>query len=223
VAHSSPAFKLRDTMPSTVVHMLTNGRRFAWSDFTSKFAAVGHPNLSLGIPLYSDDAAQHDHIVQARGAFDQTVLGLHQLGRFGIAAKLRVVLHKLSVPRLGHLADYICRNLTFVDHVAFMGMEHIGYAPRNMGDLWIDPMDYQQELEESVKTLARFGIDVRIYNLQLCILQRSLWKYSKQAISDWKNTYAPICEDCAVKDRCGGFFQWETKLQSRGIRSIALT
>src|SRR5262249_24333291 len=99
--------KLRDTMPSTVVHMFTNGRRFAWSDFTSKFAAVGHPNVSVGIPLYSDDAAHHDHIVQARGAFDQTVLGLHQLGRFGIAAELRVVLHKLSVPRLGHLADYI--------------------------------------------------------------------------------------------------------------------
>ena len=49
--------KLRDTMPSTYVHMLTNGRRFAWADFASRFAAVRHPNLSLGIPLYADHAA----------------------------------------------------------------------------------------------------------------------------------------------------------------------
>ena len=213
--------KLRDIMPSTYVHMLTNGRRFAWADFTSKFAGLGHPNLSLGIPLYADHAALHDYIVQARDAFDQTILGLHQLARYGVETEIRVVLHALTIPRLTHLAEYICRNLTFVDHVAFMGMEHIGYAPRNMKELWIDPVDYQEQLEMSIATLARFGIEVRIYNLQLCVLKRSLWKYSKQAISDWKNTYTGACQDCAVREKCGGFFLWNTKVQSRGIRSIA--
>lgn len=212
--------KLRDSTPSTVVHMLTNGRRFAWADFTSRFAAVCHPRLSLGIPLYSDDAALHDYIVQARDAFDQTILGLHQLARHGVEIEIRIVLHALSVKRLSHLCEYICRNLTFVDHVAFMGMEHIGYAPRNMDELWIDPLDYQEELEKSVAVLARFGIDVRIYNLQLCILKQSLWKYSNQAISDWKNAYTDVCKDCAVRERCGGFFQWDTKLKSRGIHRI---
>jgi MoaA/NifB/PqqE/SkfB family radical SAM enzyme len=134
--------KLRDTMPSTYVHMLTNGRRFAWSDFTTKFAEVCHPNLSVGIPLYSDYADQHDYIVQARYAFDQTILGLHQLARHGVETEVRVVLHALTVPRLKYIAEFICRNLTFVNHVAFMGMEHIGYAPRNMSELWIDPVDY---------------------------------------------------------------------------------
>lgn len=102
-----------------------------------------------------------------------------------------------------------------------MGMEHIGYAPRNMNELWIDPVDYQDELEKSVTILARFGIDIRIYNLQLCVLKRSLWKYSKQAISDWKNAYSEPCDQCAVRERCGGFFQWATKLQSRGIHAIS--
>jgi His-Xaa-Ser system radical SAM maturase HxsC len=214
--------KLRDTTPSTVVHMLTNGRRFAWPDFTSLFAAVRHPNLSLGVPLYSDDAATHDYIVQARDAFDQTILGLHQLARHGIEIEIRIVLHSLSVQRLRYLSEYICRNLTFVDHVAFMGMEHIGYAPRNMDELWIDPADYQDELEVSVGTMAKFGIDARIYNLQLCVLKRSLWKYSKQAISDWKNSYTEVCEGCAVREQCGGFFQWDTKLRSRALHRIEM-
>src|SRR5262249_37638054 len=153
-------------LPETYVHMLTNGRRFAWAEFTAQLASIRHPSFSVGIPLYSDDAAQHDHVVQARGAFEQTVLGLHQLARYDIETEIRVVLHALTIPRLTHLAEYICRNLTFVDHVAFMGLEHIGYAPRNMDKLWIDPVDYQAELEESIATLTRFGIETRIYNLQ---------------------------------------------------------
>jgi hypothetical protein len=60
---------LRDRMPDTAIHMLTNGRRFAWPDFTRRFAAIGHPNLSLGVPLYSDVATDHDYIVQAKDAF----------------------------------------------------------------------------------------------------------------------------------------------------------
>jgi hypothetical protein len=131
-----------------------------------------------------------------------------------------LLLSGLSVPRLTHLAEYICRNLTFVDHVAFMGMEHIGYAPRNMEELWIDPVDYQDQLENSIEILARFGIEARIYNLQLCVLRRGSWKYSKQAISDWKNSYSEPCDGCVVRERCGGFFQWTTKVHSRGIHAL---
>jgi His-Xaa-Ser system radical SAM maturase HxsC len=212
--------KLGKKLPSTHVHILTNGRRFAWREFTSSFSSISHPDLTLGIPLYADYAQLHDYIVQARDAFDQTVLGLHQLARHGVSIEIRIVLHALTASRLERLAEYISRNLTFVQHVAFMGMEHIGYAPRNLKELWIDPIDYQDALESSIATLSRFGIEARIYNLQLCILKKSLWKYSKQAISDWKNEYKDVCKDCSVKNRCGGFFQWSTSVQSRGIHSI---
>jgi His-Xaa-Ser system radical SAM maturase HxsC len=212
--------KLRDRLPETDIHILTNGRRFAWPDFTAEFAAIGHPRLSLGIPLYSDYAPMHDYVVQARDAFDQTVSGLHQLARRDINIEIRVVLHALTTPRLTALAEYICRNLTFVDHVAFMGLEQIGYAPRNMQELWIDPVDYQEELEASVAVLARFGIEARIYNHQLCVLKPSLWKYSKQSISDWKNIYMDCCVDCHVREQCGGFFHWTPKKQSRAIHPL---
>jgi His-Xaa-Ser system radical SAM maturase HxsC len=212
--------KLRDRFPKTYVHMLTNGRRFAWPDFTASFAELKHPNFSVGIPLYSDQAEVHDYVVQAKDAFDQTIIGLHQLARHGVEIEIRVVLHALTIPRLELLAEYICRNLTFVHHVSLMGMEHIGYAPRNMNELWIDPIDYQDQLESAVSILGRFGIESRIYNLQLCILRASLWKFSRQSISDWKNTYQPICDECSVRNECGGFFHWETKLHSRGIRPL---
>jgi len=211
---------LRDKLPSTTVHMLSNGRLFAWPEFTQAFAEVGHPSFSIGIPLYSDLATAHDYVVQARGAFDQTIMGLHQLARWGQRIEIRVVLHALTTRRLAQLAEFIYRNLTFVDHIALMGLETIGYTPRNLDRLWIDPKDYQAELLDAVEILRLRGMNVSIYNHQLCVLDRSLWKFAKKSISDWKNIYLDECNGCGMRDHCGGFFQWATKLHSAHIHAI---
>ena len=95
-----------------------------------------------------------------------------------------------------------------------MGLENIGYAPRNMEQLSVDPYNYQEELESAVEFLAMRGMNVSIYNHQLCVLRKSLWTFARKSISDWKNIYLEPCEACAIKDDCGGFFQWATKLHS---------
>jgi His-Xaa-Ser system radical SAM maturase HxsC len=211
---------LRDKFPETYLHMLTNGRIFAWSSFTARLAKLKHPNFMLGIPVYSDDSTIHDYVVQAQGAFDQTVIGLQQLARFGVRVEIRVVLHAITVPRLLQLAEYIYRNLTFAEHIALMGLENIGYAPRNMDKLWIDPHDYQDLLESAVEFLATRGMNVSIYNHQLCVLRKSLWKFARKSISDWKNLYLDECDLCGERDDCGGFFKWATKLHSAHIHPL---
>jgi His-Xaa-Ser system radical SAM maturase HxsC len=213
--------QLKLSMPETELHMLTNGRAFAWPEYSRRFAGIEHPNISVGIPLYSDCAGAHDHVVQAKGAFDQTVAGLHQAARNGIRVEIRVVLHRLTIPRLTKLVEYIYRNLTFVEHVALMGLEYTGYTPRNIEQLWIDPLDYQDQLEQAIEFLAMRNMTVSIYNLQLCVLRPSLWKYSRQSISDWKNVYSGVCDACAVRRQCGGFFHWNTRVQSRGIHPVS--
>lgn len=211
---------LKDRMPNTAIHILTNGRRFAWSDFTRRFAEIGHPNLTLGIPLYSDVASDHDYVVQAKDAFDQTVMGLHNLARWGQRVEIRVVLHAKTTTRLPELAEFIYRNLTFVEHIALMGLEYIGYTPRNVNLLWIDPYDYQDRLAEAVRIFRLRSMNVSIYNHQLCVLRPDLWRYAKKSISDWKNIYLDQCANCAVRDDCGGFFTWATKLHSSHIRPL---
>lgn len=208
---------LRDCCPNTHVDMLTNGRLFAWPEFTHSFCAIRHPKLVLGIPLYSDDSVIHDYIVQAKSAFDQTVLGLHQLARWDQEIEIRVVLHKISVPRLPQLAEYIYRNFPFVSHVALMGLEPTGYTPRNKDKLWIDPVDYQDELERAVEILSVRGMNVSLYNLQLCLLRPSLWKFARKSISDWKNIFLPECQSCTLLDQCGGLFQSAERMHSAHI------
>ena len=212
--------RLKDACPDTRVHMLTNGRLFAWPAFTKSFCAVQHPHLTLGIPLYADDPIIHDYVVQAKDAFDQTVLGLHQLARWGQAIELRVVLHKITVPRLPELAAYIYRNFPFVTHIALMGLEPTGYTPRNKEKLWIDPTEYQDELEQAVETLSVRGMNVSLYNLPLCLLRPSLWKFARKSISDWKNVFFTECQTCGVLDQCGGLFQSAERLHSPHIKAL---
>lgn len=179
-----------------------------------------HSNLCLGVPLYSDCAGEHDYIVQAKGAFDQTVMGLHQAARNRIRVEVRVVLHRLTIPRLVPLMEYLYRNLSFVEHIALMGLEYVGYTPRNIAELWIDPLDYQPELERAVRYLSMRNMAVSLYNHQLCVLAPSLWPYAKKSISDWKNLYLPECEKCAARSDCGGFFQWAVRKHSNHIHAL---
>jgi His-Xaa-Ser system radical SAM maturase HxsC len=212
--------QLKLSLPNTELHVLTNGRTFAWSQYTRQFAALEHPNICLGVPLYSDNAGDHDHIVQAKGAFDQTIAGLHEAARNGIRVEIRVVLHRLTIPRLTRLVEYIYRNLSFAEHVALMGLEYVGYTPRNIDQLWIDPFDYQVELQKAVTSLAMRGMAVSIYNHQLCVLAPSLWPYAQKSISDWKNLYLPECQKCSALDQCGGLFQWAVKKHSEHIHAL---
>jgi His-Xaa-Ser system radical SAM maturase HxsC len=193
-------------LPTTAVHVLSNGRLFNYLSLAQAVAEIGHHDLMIGIPLYSDLAAKHDFVVQAKGAFDQTIRGIMNLGRCGVRVEIRVVLHQHTVARLPQLARFITRNLPFVDHVALMGLEMMGYVKMNLPALWIDPADYQRELRAAVAALADARMNASIYNHQLCVLDRVLWPYARKSISDWKNEYLPICGECAVKAECGGFF-----------------
>ena len=87
-----------------------------------------------------------------------------------------------------------------------MGLEMMGYAVGNLESLWIDPWEYRGELETATLFLAERGMNVSVYNHQLCTIPESIWPYARKSISDWKNEYLPQCDGCKVQARCGGFF-----------------
>lgn len=213
---------IQTELPETEVHCLTNGRSFAWSRMTGALDRLGFTRLMLGIPLYSDNYYAHDYIVQARGAFNQTMLGLYNLAGVGQRIEIRVVLHKQTIPRLKKLSRFIYQNLPFVEHVTFMGLENQGYTPFNIEKLWIDPVEYMDDLGEAVQFLAARGMNVSVYNSQLCVMPESLWPFSKKSISDWKNVFLDICGTCGMRNACGGLFTSGAGLHSRAIRPFPI-
>jgi len=199
--------KTKTNLPECHVQILSNGRSFADSDFAVGYATINNPNHLMAIPIYGAEPSLHDFVVQAPGAFDETIRGILNLSALGQKIELRVVIHKQTAPSLVAIASFISRNLPFVDHVALMGLEVMGLARANLADVWIDPYDYKAELTEATFLLRAAGIDVRIYNHPLCLTEVDVWDFAVRSISDWKNTYLSQCQECSVRDQCGGLFK----------------
>jgi His-Xaa-Ser system radical SAM maturase HxsC len=210
----------RNLLPFAGVHVLSNGRRFGDPSFAAKWAQVDNPRMMVGIPIYGAEAALHDYVVQSKGAFDETLRGIVNLGERSQRVEIRVVVHKQTAPHLPEIAEFIARNLPFVDQVALMGLEMMGFARANIDDVWIDPNDYREQLTEAVSLLDRRRIKTMIYNHQLCLIDRELWPFAVRSISDWKNEYHPECLNCSVREQCGGFFYSAKFRHSDNIKAI---
>ena len=210
---------IKINLPNTAIHVLTNGRTFE-EELIKQISAIKHHDLMFGIPLYSDISNIHDFIVQADGAFDQTIRGILNLKRYSQKVEIRVVIHKQTYDRLPQLAEFIGRNLQFADHVALMGLEITGFTRANLESLWIEPEEYSFYLTKAVQILKYYKIKTSIYNLQRCLLPQNLWPIAIKSISDWKNKYYPECEGCIQKPNCGGFFDSSDIRRSKNIKAI---
>ena len=210
----------RDELPNTAVQVLTNGRAFAKSEIVDAWRKVNHPKLIAAVPVYAAVDYVHDYVVQAKGAFDETILGILKLKDRGQRVEIRVVLHARTAPIIAETCRWFARNLPFVDHVALMGLENTGFAIANEAQLWIDPIDYRAALAEAVDLLVAANVNVSVYNLQRCVLAPSVWPYAVQSISDWKNAFIAECEPCTEKTRCAGFFSSGRPRRSKAITPI---
>jgi His-Xaa-Ser system radical SAM maturase HxsC len=207
-------------LPMAEVHVLSNGRRFSDQKFAQAWAGIRNPRMMVGIPIYGAEPSLHDYVVQSRGAFNETIRGILNLAELGQRIEIRVVLHKQTAGVIVEIAEFISRNIPFVEQVALMGLEMIGLARANLDDVWIDPYDYRDLLADAVVLLDRKRIRTLIYNHQLCLIDRDLWPFAIQSISDWKNEYHPECLRCSVLDRCGGFFFSAKHRLSEHIRAL---
>lgn len=211
----------KNHLPNTGLHILSNGRNFKDLNLAIQVAQVKHHDVMIGIPLYADYSQLHDFIVQADNAFDDTIRGILNLKRCQVPVEIRIVIHQKNYNRLPKLAEFIARNLLFVNHVALMGLELMGFAKSNLDGLWVDPYDYQKELQYAIETLANAGMRVSIYNTPLCLIPKSIRCYSVRSISDWKNDYLDECLDCSAKELCGGFFSSNLTKVSENIKALA--
>jgi hypothetical protein len=131
-----------------------------------------------------------------------------------------VLLQRPTILRLPQLAEFIYRNFPFVSHIAFMGLENMGYAVKNWDPLWMDPIEYAPILEACVRSLFFRRMNVSLYNQQLCTLPRSLWWFARKSISDYKTIYVKECLACGAKDLCGGLFASTKRRHSASLHPI---
>ena len=206
-------------LPKTALTLLTNGMKLDDFEYAKKIVSINHPDLIIDIPLYGATDTEHNEIIGAKG-FYRTIKGLYNLALLRQKVGIRIVMHRLNYNRLPQLAEFIYRNFPFVFHTAFMQMETTGLAEKNIEQLWIDPHDYNDQLKKAVDFLFNRNMNVSIYNAQLCVIPRSLWKFARRSISAWKNIYLEPCSQCFHKEKCAGFFETSMGRHSEYVSTL---
>ncbi|MGM9516962.1 His-Xaa-Ser system radical SAM maturase HxsC [Roseateles sp. DB2] len=210
--------------PETKVEVLTNGRRLG-DDQVAETLLRGLPpgRTTWLVPLYAGNDEVHDFVVQSAGAFDETLAGLLNLQQYGQGIQLRSVMVRPVIDHLEQWATFIGHNLPFVQAVALMATEPIGFALANQEATLVDVTEYAHQLTTAVRILLRSQMRPVLMNMPLCKVPEPLRRYAARSISDWKNEYTPACDGCALKERCAGFFVWDkTSIYRTGIKPVTV-
>lgn len=198
--------KIREELPETTIRVLTNGRAYTNKKFVKELADVAGEYLVSEIPLYNAYYAKHDYIVQAKNAFFETIEGFYNCAKYGLRTDVRIVISKQNYNDLEDLTYFIYKNIPFVEHIAFMGLEYIGFAVNNIRDIHISPLEYREQLKDAIHLSRKYSLNVSIYNLPLCLVHEDVRMYAQQSISDWKNEFSDVCDSCDLKNVCSGMF-----------------
>ena len=182
-----------------LVTILTNGSIFP-SDIILK-----SPRCKLCIPLYASYDELHNYMTGSN-SFYKVIENLMKISQYDTLIELRYVLTKQNIEMLQEFARFTWRNLPFVQDVAFMGMELTAEALINKDLLWINPNEYIPDLQKAVEYLNDNGVTTWIYNLPYCLFDEKYRKFLIPSISTWKVRYLDVCNDCKLKNTCGGMF-----------------
>jgi His-Xaa-Ser system radical SAM maturase HxsC len=195
-------------LPRARLEVLTNGRALSDRAFAVKVLSRVPTHTSWMVPLYGHADFLHDDVVRCEGAFDETVGGLLNLQSFSQMIQLRIVLIKPVLENLEELCRFIARNLPFVREVALIGCEPTGLALANREACEVDIRSWMSTLQHAAHILHQSSLPVVLMNIPLCALPEELRSLAHRSISDWKQTYAPECAKCGVREDCCGLFAW---------------
>lgn len=197
---------IKHYLPNTYVHILSNGRKLSSRDLSRELAEAASENATWGIPLYSHSKQKHDYLVQTSGAFIETIRGIYNIAAFRQKIEIRFVLTTHNAYYLKEYVEFIWRNMPFIDHLAIMAIEPIGYAKYYFHKLWIEPYTVSDDLMRSLEYLEQRGIHASLYNFPLCTIPVEVHRFAKKSISQWKTKYLDTCEMCSLKKQCCGLF-----------------
>lgn len=204
--------------PKTKLEVLTNGRKLQDKGFVKTIFSI-NKDVEFLIPLYSDVEDIHNDLV-GNNSYFETLTGIYNLARYSYKIEVRYVLTKKNFSRISKFPEFVYNNLPFVNHIAFMGMESLGNAIKNINDLWISPLEFYEDINLAFQKINNYDLEASIYNLPHCLVSKSLWKYIRNSISDWKIKYSEKCKNCILKDICGGFFKSSKRFIEKDLNPI---
>lgn len=200
--------------------LLTNGRALSYEPFIRKFYETAPTKIIIGIPLHGYDATSHDAITRSPGGFEQTIRGIKNLINFGYQVELRMVVSKLNYHNITRICELIVKEFPGVCRVRVMGLEMLGNAAVNKNDVWIPYNEAFSASKEGIDLLIKNSIQVGLYNFPLCSVEEKYHPIAAKSITGYKVRYAEACDQCLLKDACGGIFAGTIRLAKDDVKPV---
>ena len=196
---------LRKRCPRAKIILDTNGRMFFYRDFLKK--CLGYGNLEFQVSLCAHTASLHDKITQTKGSFEQTVGGIKNLLSLksaGNEVEIRVVIHKLTLPHLKEIYDFVAKNFPRITRLIFIFMEMEGRAQKNIEKVGITYKKARPHLENLFKKIRNSSFEVRLYHFPLCVLPSKFWPCLWRTLPEKEIAFLKKCNQCLYRKYCPG-------------------
>lgn len=196
---------LRKNHPNSRILLLSNGRMFAYENFTKKI--LQFDNLDLALPIHGFNARSHDSITRTPGSFSDLISGLKNIKSYkkNHQIEIRIILTKATYRNLIKITRFIVKNIPWADRLVYIFMEIEGQAAKNIQTIGLKFSNIKIENLQRIITLARNNYnDVRLYHFPLCVIPRNLWKYAWRTLPKEEVTFLKKCGFCDYKKLCLG-------------------
>lgn len=211
---------IKQKLPRTETLLLTNGRILANSEYAENFKRIAPYYTQVGIPIHGSTAELHDHITQVKGSFEQTITGIMRLAGSNIRIEVRIVVSKLNAHDITNIATFIIKKIPHVACVNFIALEMTGSAATNADQVWLSYNEAFNESKAAINYLVQHGIDVALYNFPLCMVEPAYRQIAAKSISAYKITYAKQCDNCRLRNECGGVFAGTIRYLKDSMRPV---
>ncbi|MBL4869362.1 MAG: His-Xaa-Ser system radical SAM maturase HxsC [Robiginitomaculum sp.] len=209
-------FNILEERPDIKFHILTNAQHFEDDDLA--LLSKINPSILWGVPIYSHDSGTHDEIVGKEGAYTGLLDGINILFKSGALVEIRTIVMEQNINDFPKIADFISRHMPHCETWAIMQLENIGYAKMNWSHIFVDTSKNFAPIENALSIARIKNINTRLYNFPMCTIPKEWQDRSCKSISDWKNKYLDLCDECTMKSKCGGFFDWYN--EENGFKKI---
>lgn len=208
---------LKNKFKNTEFLLLTNGRALAYMPYFERFRKTIPHNTIIGIPIHGHNEELHDEITRSKDSFKQTVLGVKHLLTYDYKVELRMVVSNFNKNYINEIAKLIINEFSNVHSVKIMGLEMLGNAAKNQQDVWLSYNEAFECSKNAIIKLIEAGIDVGLYNFPLCAVEENFHSICRKSITDYKINFFEECEQCSLKESCGGVFDGSKRLAKYDI------
>jgi len=222
---------LRSNSPKNPYILLSNGRRFSDTHFTSRVSEM--PPKSILIAIHGDTQQIHDTQTQVRGSFNETVVGVRNLFDYGLNVDLKIIVTKLNFTRLPELVQFAAQTFPNLRHMSINGLDVQGTVLRNKERVFVPIRTAKPYIQKALDSAMSQGISIRTYSLPVCLFddpyrqfigeqpQRNLICKSPTTETDsvaWTQGTIDKCSSCKYRSFCSG--TWYSYFDNYGTEEL---